>query len=912
MRFLRTLLLVGGLAAPLAVLADPPKSKPDDPDAVALVDPTPLPAGAKMRLGSTLFRVADYNRHAVIMPDGKSIAKFVAPDKLEFLGVETGKVTKTVKLKEQVQAGYTMALSPTGERMILTGYNMATVIDPKTGEITGKFQQNNNGGPGGGGARLGGRLVAFESLADGVVSSTGDAKLIAFGTRYPQQQNQSFAYVFNCEKNEVVAELKVLQQNYIGAVLSHDGKTLASFGQYYVQNNEENVAPVVQIWDVATKKEVQKVRTNLPMVQAAKFSPDGKTLYTGGQNGPVEAWDVATGQRVRQYITRSNVGQHLFLSADGKRLAGSSSDGCVQVWEADTGKRLGISFAPTSVLATVALPPDGPAVAFGQYNQTMQVWQVPGKIFTPQNGHFGTVNLIQYTADGKQIVTAGHDGRVVRWDAATGAEVEAYGYSPTSMPTGRAPFAPRPARIGRNVRWTNSWNVGTCAFSPDTGTIYVQGGSGGVTVVDLATGQEHYSLYFPTARNHSGGTKPALSADGRRVGAAGQSYDRNKYIFSAAAWDTETGQPLAEMKLDFDQNQRYFNGMATAITPDGAYFGVACMIQENNTGKSTLEFNTFDLNTGVRIATTTSTASGYAPHLHAAPDNRSALSNDQQSRLIVWDLPTGKVVRTLAVQANTSVQAPAFHPSGRTFAMPSFMPSDRIAGGNGAIVRVYEWASGEVREDLPFPVSGITALTYSPDGNTLAVGWQDSTVLLFDANVADLKKPWDDKPSDPSDLWEKLSGKSAKAAWLAMRELTDRPDVALKLLRENVKPVPAPAKPTAEQTGQWIAALDAPAFAAREQAMKDLRRLGKSVEKDLKKALETTPSAEVKERIEKLLGLILRPATPNPTEARAVELLERIGTADAKAELTKLAAGDPASLMTQDAATTLKRLAAKK
>lgn len=905
MRFLRTLLLLGSFAVPL-VAADPPKGK-DDPDAV-LADPTPLPPGAKLRLGSTLFRVGDYNRHAALMPDGKSIVKFVSPDRLEYLSVETGKVTATVKLKEQVQAGYTMALSPTGERLVLTAYNAATVIDPKTGAITGKFQQNNNAAGG-----LG-RRAAFDTLADGAVSASADGKLLAFGTRYPQQQNQSFAYVFNCEKNDVVAELKVLQQNYIGAVLSNDGKTLASYGQYYVQNTEENVAPVVQVWDVATKKELLKVRTNLPNVQAAKFSPDGKTLYTGGQGGPVEAWDVATGQRVRQYVTRSGVGQHLFLSADGKRLAGSSPDGCVQVWEAATGKRLATGFAPTSVPAAVALPPDGPAVAFGQYNQTMQVWQVPGKVLTPQNGHFGTVSHIQYTPDGKQVVTAGADGRVVRWDAETGAEVETYGYSPGPA-GGRATvsrFPPGAARRATAVRWANSWNVYNGVFSPDTTTIYVAGGAGGVTVVDLASGQEHFSLFFPNARNHSGGTKPSLSADGRRVGAAGQFYDRNKYVFTAAAWDAETGQTLAEFKTDFDQNVRYLNGMAAVVTPDGAYFGVACHVQEQQTGKATIEFNTFDLNTNTRVATTTHTGGGHLQILQAAPDNRSALSVDQQSRLVVWDLPTGKVVRTLAIQANAGVQAPAFHPAGRTFALPTLAASDRIAGGSGGVIRVYEWATGEAREDLPIPAGSITALAYSPDGGTLAVGWQDSTVLLFDAAPRDAKKPWDDKPSDPADLWEKVSGKSAKAAWLAMRELTDRPDVALKLVREHVKPAPAPAKPTAEQIAAWIAALDAPAFAAREDAMKELKRLGKSVEKDLKKALEATPSAEVKERIEKLLGLVLKPAAANPTESRAVELLERIGTAEAKAELTKLAGGDPASLMTQDAAATLKRLAAKR
>lgn len=102
-----------------------------------------------------------------------------------------------------------------------------------------------------------------------------------------------------------------------------------------------------------------------------------------------------------------------------------------------------------------------------------------------------------------------------------------------------------------------------------------------------------------------------------------------------------------------------------------------------------------------------------------------------------------------------------------------------------------------------------------------------------------------------------------------------------------------------------------PRHSPHEAALKDLRRFGKMVELELRKAMDTTPSPETKERIEKLLGFIAKPVTPNPTEARAIEMLERIGNAEAKAELAKFAAGDPASLMTQDATASLKRLNGK-
>jgi WD40 repeat protein len=898
-----SVLVAGGLAAGPAY-SQPPRELPKS----AGLDDGPLPPGAKLRLGSTLFRTDGNNRFSTLAPDGKQIVQFAYPNELRFLAVDTGRVTKTVKLKEQIQAGYGMAFSPTGERLVLTAYNMATVVNPATGEITGKLQPRNNNQP---------FARRIESLNDGQVSISGDGKRIAFGTRYPQQEGQTFGQVYDFDKNDFVAEVKVLQSQYIQSALSTDGKKLATFGQYYVRNNEENVASIVQIWDVETKKELAKLKTGLAQVMAVKFAPDGKTVYTGGQGGPVEAWDTATGKRDRQFITRSNVGQRMFVSADGKRLAAAAYDGtgAVQVWDTVTGQRIGVGFAPASSVDSVALPTDGPAIAFGLYYNTLQLWTVPGKILTPQDGHFGPVGHIHFTADAKEILTCGQDGRIVRWDVATGEELESYGYANPSVATRVTPRA-MPANIrrlgDRSVRWTNSWTVYNGAFAPDAQTIYVPGGSGGVAVVDLATGQEQFTLFFPNARNGSSSTKPSLARDGKRVGSAGQYYDRNKYIFTAAAWDTETGKVLAELRKEMDNNVSYINGMAAAVSPDGNYFGFLCNIQDQRNGQSFLEFTTYDLRDGRQLASSASANRTYSPYLLPSPDNRSAITLDQQqNRLLVWDLPTGKQTRAFTGFANGIAFQPTFHPSGRTFAVPAYSVLDAQAGTTRPVMRIVEWASGETRMELATGTQAITAASFSPDGKSLAVGWQDSTVVVYDATGDDAPKPWKDKLTEPAKLWDALSGKTAREAWTAMRELTDRPDVALAIVRENVKPVAAPHVPTADEVAKLIGNLDAPAFAVREAAMKDLKRYGKMVETELRKAMDTTPSPESKERIEKLLTAIAKPATPNPTEARAVELLERIGTAEAKAELAKLAAGDPASLMTQDAAQSLKRLGGK-
>lgn len=61
-----------------------------------------------------------------------------------------------------------------------------------------------------------------------------------------------------------------------------------------------------------------------------------------------------------------------------------------------------------------------------------------------------------------------------------------------------------------------------------------------------------------------------------------------------------------------------------------------------------------------------------------------------------------------------------------------------------------------------------------------------------------------------------------------------------------------------------------------------------------------------------LLEHLLKPPLPNMMEARAIELLERIGTGDAQTLLAKIATGEPTHALTQDAIASLKQLQLKK
>ena len=108
-----------------------------------------------------------------------------------------------------------------------------------------------------------------------------------------------------------------------------------------------------------------------------------------------------------------------------------------------------------------------------------------------------------------------------------------------------------------------------------------------------------------------------------------------------------------------------------------------------------------------------------------------------------------------------------------------------------------------------------------------------------------------------------------------------------------------------------IADLDDERFAVREKATTELEKLGKEIEPALHKALQGKPSLEVRRRIDRLLEK-LESAAPSPEQLRllrALEVLEHIGTPEARELLRTLAKGASGARLTQEAKASLDRLA---
>ena len=102
------------------------------------------------------------------------------------------------------------------------------------------------------------------------------------------------------------------------------------------------------------------------------------------------------------------------------------------------------------------------------------------------------------------------------------------------------------------------------------------------------------------------------------------------------------------------------------------------------------------------------------------------------------------------------------------------------------------------------------------------------------------------------------------------------------------------------------------AFSIREQAVKEIGELGDLAEPSLRKVLESKPSFETGKRIENLLATPAVLRSPETLRRlRAVQVLELIGSVEAKEVLRKLAAGPASVRESQDAREALARLGSK-
>ena len=199
----------------------------------------------------------------------------------------------------------------------------------------------------------------------------------------------------------------------ISVAFSPDGKLV-------LIGNEDGTA---KLWDAATGAEVRTFYGHTDWILSVAFSPDGKVVLTGSMDGTAKLWDAATGSELRTFSGHTSMVYSAAFSPDGKYVLTGSRYGTAKLWDAATGAEVRTFSGHTGGILSVAFSPDGKYVLTRSDDNTAKLWDADtvAEVRT-FNGHMLGFLSVVFSPDGKVVLTGNEDGTAKLWDLATGAE----------------------------------------------------------------------------------------------------------------------------------------------------------------------------------------------------------------------------------------------------------------------------------------------------------------------------------------------------------------------------------------------------------------------------------------------------------------------------------------------------------
>ncbi|MBY0524337.1 MAG: serine/threonine protein kinase [Gemmataceae bacterium] len=304
--------------------------------------------------------------------------------------------------------------------------------------------------------------------------------------------------------------------------------------------------PGLTVWDTVAKKEAVFVEERGSEVVTVAFSPDCKTLITGGGwkhdlktwTAELKVWDATTGKHLRSLKGHRNPIQSLAFSPDGAMLASADLEGIVKVWDPASGQerstfQVYVPGGHRSVFSLkLAFSTNGKVLVTGDNRSTVEPSKL--KCWDPETGtelhtlpgHSQGIACLTYSPDAMTLTTGSVDQSIKLWDLASLKE--------------------RATLPGRHSEVSN------LTYSPDGRTLALTTYYG-VTLWDV--GKEKERTRIPTKARSvvflHGKWPTSVSSDGR-----------------VTVWDDPSGEKNQELKL-FGSNH------AADLAGDGRHLAVA-------------------------------------------------------------------------------------------------------------------------------------------------------------------------------------------------------------------------------------------------------------------------------------------------------------------------------------------------
>ncbi len=456
-----------------------------------------------------------------------------------------------------------------------------------------------------------------------------------------------------------------------------------------------------------------KARLGKGWILDIQFSPDGRHLGIGSTIG-VWIYDAHIGEVLNLLPVYNGYVWSIAFSPDGRTLASGNGDDTVRLWDIDSGENTHVFTGKASVLA---FSPDGRTLAsgFSQDNMLLLWDTTSGKHKHVLTGPTNGIDSIAFSPDGRTLASAGHFDRAIRlWDVGSGKHKDAL-TGPTN--------------------WIKS-----IAFSPDGQTIASGDWDDAIRLWDTTSKKNTHTLV-----GHNNSVESVeFSPDGRTLASAG-GYDKTVRL-----WDVKSGK---EKYVRLENTDRCVNSIT--FSPDGqtiASISDRRIVQLWNPVSRKYKH----------------TLTGYRKevgHVTFSSDGKTLASGSgfsHDNTLCLWDTTSGEHKSPLITPHKSitrrgirKINSIVFSPDGKTVENIDWYVSNFTSDPDGGtispdqrmiasisdvnIIRLLDVASKKYIHIFTGHTSHVNAVAFSPNGQTLASGSSDGTILLWDAEFLQSK-----------------------------------------------------------------------------------------------------------------------------------------------------------------------------